>query len=110
MLLKDLTLNTPQENILYDDVLLHLAEQGQGGEILRFWESPEYFVVLGKISKEQEDIKKLNTSLRELSILYDDVEVIYHESNILKGKVSMSEEQLKAISAKINDIRNEVVG
>ena len=57
MFLKDLTLKTPQENILYDEVLLHLAEQGRGGEVLRFWESPDIFVVLGKICKEQEDIK-----------------------------------------------------
>lgn len=58
----------------------------------------------------QDDIAKLNNSLRELSALYDDVEVIYHESNILRGQVSMTEDQLKAISAKINHIRNEVVG
>jgi len=60
--------------------------------------------------ENQEDISKLNNSLKELSTLYNEVDVIYHESNILRGKVSMTEEQLKAISAKINDIRNEVVG
>lgn len=57
MILKDISLQTPQENILYDDVLLHLAEQGQQGEILRFWESHQYFIVLGRVSKEQDDIK-----------------------------------------------------
>jgi len=57
MLLKDISLKTPQENILYDEVLLHLAEQGQGGEVLRFWESSELFVVLGRICKAQDDIK-----------------------------------------------------
>lgn len=56
MILKDISLKTPQENILYDDVLLHLAEQGHQGEVLRFWESPEYFIVLGRVSKELDDV------------------------------------------------------
>ena len=56
MLLKDISLSTPQENILYDDVLLYLAEQKKMDEVLRFWESPEYFIVLGRICKEHEDL------------------------------------------------------
>lgn len=57
MLLKDISLSTPQENILYDEVLLHLAEQGRCGEVLRFWESSEWFVVLGRIGDEGADVK-----------------------------------------------------
>jgi len=57
MILKDISLKSPQENILYDEVLLNLAEQGQTDEVLRFWESIEDFVVLGRISKERDDIK-----------------------------------------------------
>jgi len=57
MLLKDISLKSPQENILYDEVLLHLAERGKASEVLRFWESQEYFIVLGRIGKEQEDVK-----------------------------------------------------
>lgn len=57
MILKDVSLCTPQENILYDEVLFHLAEKGTSGEVLRFWESTELFVVLGRISKEKEDLK-----------------------------------------------------
>jgi len=57
MILKDISFQSPQENITYDDVLLYLAEQGQQGEVLRFWESPDYFVVLGRIGKEKEDVK-----------------------------------------------------
>ena len=49
MILKDITLSTPEENIVYDEVLLSLAEQGQEGESLRFWESSSLFVVLGRI-------------------------------------------------------------
>ncbi|HQP09985.1 MAG TPA: lipoate--protein ligase family protein [Candidatus Omnitrophota bacterium] len=57
MLLKDVSFPSPEENILYDEVLLHLAEQGKSGGVLRFWESPETFIVLGRIGKEQDDIK-----------------------------------------------------
>jgi len=57
MILKDISFSSPQENILFDDVLLFLAEQGQSGEVLRFWESAEYFIVLGKIGQVQQDIK-----------------------------------------------------
>lgn len=57
MLLKDISLKLPQENILYDEVLLELAERGHAGEVLRFWESEQLFVVLGRTSKEEEDVK-----------------------------------------------------
>ena len=57
MLLKDISFQTPQENILYDEVLLHLAEKGRQDQVLRFWESPELFVCLGRICKEDEDLK-----------------------------------------------------
>lgn len=47
MKILDLTLPTPEENLALDEALLDLAEEGQGGEVLRFWESQEYFVVVG---------------------------------------------------------------
>ncbi|MBN1870580.1 MAG: lipoate--protein ligase family protein [Candidatus Omnitrophica bacterium] len=56
MLVKDISLPTPHENILYDEALLYLAEQEGSGEVLRFWESPELFIVLGRTSKEEEDL------------------------------------------------------
>lgn len=56
MIYQTLSFSTPLENILYDDVLLHLAEQGEGGEVLRLWESPEYFIVLGRTGKPQDDV------------------------------------------------------
>ncbi|MCX6905546.1 MAG: lipoate--protein ligase family protein, partial [Verrucomicrobia bacterium] len=46
MKLLDLTLATPAENLACDEVLLDWCEQG-GGEVLRFWEPAEYFVVAG---------------------------------------------------------------
>jgi len=56
MILKDISFLSPQENILYDEVLLDLAEHDQGEEVLRFWESGMYFVVLGRISKTVDDL------------------------------------------------------
>ena len=43
----DLTLHTPAENLACDEALLDEAESGHGGEVLRFWEPLEYFVVVG---------------------------------------------------------------
>lgn len=47
MKILDYTQALPRENIAYDELLLNNLEQEPGGEILRFWESPKYFVVLG---------------------------------------------------------------
>ena len=57
MIFKDVVLATPQENILYDEILYHLAEKEGAGESLRFWESSHVCVVLGRIGKVEEDIK-----------------------------------------------------
>ncbi len=56
MRIKEISFSEPEKNILFDEVLLHLAEQGEGGEVLRFWESPRPFIVLGRIGKPDEDI------------------------------------------------------
>lgn len=56
MILKDISLPTPRENILYDNVLLELAERGSAGEALRFWESSELFIVLGRIGDPSADL------------------------------------------------------
>lgn len=55
--LKDVSFLSPAENILYDDVLLNLAQQGKIGNTLRLWESPGYFIVLGRTGKAQEDVQ-----------------------------------------------------
>ncbi len=56
MRLKDISFDSPEENLNFDDALLHLAEKHEAGEVLRFWESPTYFIVLGRIGKEEEDV------------------------------------------------------
>ena len=43
----NLTLSTPEENLALDEALLLEAEHGNGGEVLRFWESLIPFVVVG---------------------------------------------------------------
>lgn len=48
MKLLDLTLPTPAENLAADEALLDAAEAGEiTDEVLRFWESPTPFVVVG---------------------------------------------------------------
>ncbi|MGD0744889.1 MAG: lipoate--protein ligase family protein [Verrucomicrobiota bacterium] len=47
MKLLDLTLASPAENLACDEALLDRCKAGAGGEVLRFWESPEHFVVVG---------------------------------------------------------------
>ena len=56
MVAKDISFETPQENILFDEVLLSLAEQKKSGEVLRFWESDKFFIVLGRTSSPVNDI------------------------------------------------------
>jgi lipoate-protein ligase A len=52
----DLTLPTPEENLAADEVLLDLCEAGVEHELLRFWESPEPFVVLGYSNKTATEV------------------------------------------------------
>lgn len=46
-----LTLPSPAENLACDEGLLDWCEAGHGDEVLRFWESPEPFVVVGYANK-----------------------------------------------------------
>lgn len=52
----DLSLDDPAANLALDDALLEEAEANGGGEILRFWESPAHFVVLGAGSPSAADV------------------------------------------------------
>lgn len=52
-----LTLPTPAENVALDDALVEAAEAGEFDRgVLRLWESPEYFVVLGRSSKPEVEV------------------------------------------------------
>jgi lipoate---protein ligase len=43
----DLTLPSPAANLACDEALLDACEEDSGGEVLRFWEPRDYFVVAG---------------------------------------------------------------
>jgi lipoate-protein ligase A len=52
----DLTLPTPAENLACDEALLDAAEEGGDTEVLRFWESPSSFVVLGSSNHASREV------------------------------------------------------
>jgi lipoate-protein ligase A len=56
MTLLELTLPSPAENLALDEALLDAAEAGLGGEVLRFWESPTPFVVVGYANKIAQEV------------------------------------------------------
>lgn len=65
----DLTLPSPAENLACDEALLDAAEAGESGEILRFWESPEYFVVVGYANKVAAEVNITACEARGIPIL-----------------------------------------
>ena len=64
MIIRDISFSSPEDNIVFDEVLLKLAEQNSSEEVLRFWESPQTFIVLGRVGKINDDVKK-STVLRD---------------------------------------------
>ena len=56
MKLLGLTLASPAENLACDEALLDWCEAGAGEEVLRFWESPEHFVVVGYADKVASEV------------------------------------------------------
>lgn len=57
----DLTLPTPEENLALDEALLRLCDDEVRRQLptgyLRFWESPQHFVVLGVSRRLEEDVR-----------------------------------------------------
>lgn len=56
MKLLDLTLHAPAENLSCDEALLDCCEDGAGEDVLRFWESREYFIVVGYANKVASEV------------------------------------------------------
>lgn len=54
--LLDLTLPFPEENLALDEALLDELDEHGGDPILRFWESDQYFVVLGPSCRLVDDV------------------------------------------------------
>jgi lipoate-protein ligase A len=69
MTLLDLTLPSPAENLALDEALLDAAEAGTGGEVLRFWESPTPFVVVGYANKIASEVNIAGCEARGIPIL-----------------------------------------
>jgi lipoate-protein ligase A len=67
--LRVISFSTPQENILFDQVLFEQAEQGLSPDVLRFWESEKTFIVLGKTSQAQKEIIAENVTRDHIPIL-----------------------------------------
>jgi lipoate-protein ligase A len=53
----DRTLPTPEENLACDEALLEACEAAGGGGVLRFFESPVHFVVLGYGNRTAAEVK-----------------------------------------------------
>jgi len=66
---RDISFPNPNENILFDEVLWRLAEKHEGGEFLRFWESTEVFIVLGRGGKQKVDVNLVATQKDNIPVL-----------------------------------------
>jgi len=70
MLLLDLTLDSPAENLALDEALLLAAESGaQAEEVLRLWEPRQFMIVLGSSSRMLKEVRLANTRQRRIEIL-----------------------------------------
>lgn len=69
MQLRDHSFTQPTDNLVYDELLLQLADKHDAGEFIRFWESPVYFVVLGRIGKEDIDVNQIATLADGIPVL-----------------------------------------
>ena len=65
----DLTLPSPTENLAADEALLDWCEAGAGQEVIRFWESPEPFVVVGYANKVTSEVNVAACTARGIPIL-----------------------------------------
>jgi lipoate-protein ligase A len=65
----DLTFSTPAENLAADEALLDWREQDGGDGILRFWESPEIFVVVGYANKIEEEVEAASCEADKIPVL-----------------------------------------
>lgn len=65
----DLTLPTPEENLACDEVLLDFLQEGQGSEILRFWQPSTHFVVLGYGNSLEQNVRADACRLAKVPIL-----------------------------------------
>ncbi|GAB6166886.1 lipoate--protein ligase family protein [Thermostilla marina] len=66
----DLSLPTPEENLALDEALLDAACEGdRSDEVLRFWESTQTAVVVGRASKVEEEVDTTACRSRGVPVL-----------------------------------------
>jgi lipoate-protein ligase A len=65
----DLTLPPPAENLACDEALLDWCENGEGEEVLRFWEARDYFVVVGYANRIANEVNAAACEKRDIPIL-----------------------------------------
>ena len=65
----DLTLSTPEANLACDEALLDECEASPDREVLRFWESPRPFVVLGMASRREREVRLATCAARGIPVL-----------------------------------------
>jgi lipoate-protein ligase A len=65
----DLTLTSPAANLALEEALLDAAETGSSGEVLRFWESPSHFVVLGYANKVASEVNAAACKAKGIPIM-----------------------------------------
>lgn len=70
MQLKIHSFSTLAQNVHFDDVLFQLAVKHGAGEYLRFWESPTYGVVLGRIGKVEDDVDLSATTKDSIPVIH----------------------------------------
>ncbi|MBI4323846.1 MAG: lipoate--protein ligase family protein [Chloroflexi bacterium] len=65
----DLTLPTPAQNLACDEALIDFCEAGNDVEILRFWQSSQYFVAVGYANHVADETDLVECRRREIPIL-----------------------------------------
>ena len=69
MLLANLTLPSPEENLACDEVLLGMCERGTSTGLLRFWQPPSPFIVLGHGSRTGDEVNVDEARKRRVPVL-----------------------------------------
>src|SRR5688572_5716499 len=69
MKLLDLTLATAAENLACDEALLDWCEQGDGEEVLRFWEPRDHCVVVGYANRVATEVNAPACEARGVPVL-----------------------------------------
>lgn len=68
MLVCDLSLPTPAGNLALDEALMEQCESS-GLEVLRFWESPQHFVVVGYANRVESEVNLTFCRAAEIPVL-----------------------------------------